>query len=759
MPERTTLPQQATAHALRHFIVTPSLWAIYGANAIPAGAVFSGYALSIGVTEAQIAFLVGLTGLFGVWQIVSFYIGRVVPDKARFATRFGPVEITFASAVILAALLPAQYRYIAIALCLSLACFIGHTISPMYNSWMANVIPGEFRGGFIGKQMAVLTIVSAVHLYLAGLWIDYMKESYEGFLTVFIFGWLAGVAGYLVLGRTPYPRITEDEPAPQEGSIIGSLSVPLKDRGFTRLCIYLMSRMIPMQMAGAFYGVYMINHLEISYSAIAIYNNMTLICMFLGYIAFGQLSQRYGSRPILQILSVPITVVPIMWAFVTTSNMHWLLPSAFILNGLALSGVFVATSNLLFKIIPSGEENSAYFGVWMAVASIGAGVGPFAGGFLRNWLPAETILFGYPMTALQTIFALSTGIYVLGIISSLFLIEDEAASPRYLLSQFRGNLLSLSYNMAIYSVARQDETRAGAIRAIGRSGSPLGLGSLLHALDNISPLVRQEAVKGIGEGRFPEAVDPLVRELEDNDSDIRPEAAEALGKIGHDASLEPLLQAIEDPDARVRTSAIQALGHLRTPYATEVLLNALNGPFDRNTFPVIVDAAARSGDLRLVEPAMQGLRHLNNPVLRLQVINAIGRVLGEKNHFYRIATANTLQRASLREAMMKRVRKLIRESDLRNWQFFSQMLGAIDAALADLDEDRNTELAQHCRDIAALTLHYDNLNPIAERAAYAVITYVQDTEDKLMPDEGIVFLIVCLTSLARHLPKKGRVKP
>src|SRR5690606_7488272 len=157
------------------------------------------------------------------------------------------------------------------------------------------------------------------------------------------------------------------------------------------------------------------------------------------------------------------------------------------------------------------------------------------------------------------------------------------------------------------------------------------LGRLLEALGHVSHEVRAEAARGIGDGRFAEAVDPLIRTLEDEESDIRPEAAEALGKIGHGAGIGPLLHALSDPDVRVRTAAISAMGYIRTPEASEALLEQLNGPYDVNVFPALADAAARHDDLRAIEPALHGLRRLRLPVVRLQVINAICRLLGERN--------------------------------------------------------------------------------------------------------------------------------
>ena len=753
MSEQQALPQQATAQALRNFIAGPALWTLYNPIAIPATAIFTGYALSIGIKEAQIAFLVGLSGLIGVWQVFSFYIGRRITNKPRFLLTLGPIEITMASAAILMAFVPLEYRFVGIACCLVAAYLIGHTLSPVYSTWLSNVLPSEERGPFIGKQMSALTIVAMVHLYLAGLWIDYNQESYFGFLVIFIVGWLGGIGGYIALCRSHYPAI---EAPPEEADYGESLREPLRHAGFRRLCVYLVARLVPMQMGGAFYGVYMINYLEIPYSRIAIYTNMALFCMMLGYLGFGALAQRYGSKPLMQILGVPVIATPVMWALTTQENAGWLLPIVFIVNGTAFSGIFVSTSNMLFKIAPRGKENSAYFGVFMAVASVGAAAGAFIGGFLRDALPAEVALFGLSFNSVQTIFLLSAGLFAVAVIFAALLKEDAAASPGYVLGQFRGNLLSFAYNSAVYMVAREDETRASAIRGLGRSHSPLAVERLLAALGHVSHEVRSEAALGMGDGKFEEAVDPLIAALEDDESDIRPEAAQALGKIGAEASISPLLKALGDPDVRVRTAAVHALGHVRSAAATEALVEMLREPFDRALFPALIDAGARTNDLRIVEPALAGLKRLRVPVVRLQVINGICRLLGEKNHFYRIATANKLQRAALRAAMMARIRRLLRTADLQGWELYPELMETEREAASALAADREEEFADHCRHLAGLIRSGDDLPEVTERAAYAIETYLEDAPTELLGSEGVVFLIVALTSLARHLPRARR---
>ena len=742
------LSRQKTAHALRHFIICGALWAIYGPNSVAAGAIFSGFALSIGISESQIAFLVAISSLAGAWQLVSFYITRNIHDKRRFLIKVGALEITLASAVIVLHFAPPGLRFPLMAAMLLGAYLLGHSASPIFNSWLSQIIPPGHRAVYIAQRMAVITLVSMVYLLLTGKWLDVMDKGYSAFAVIFAIGWVGGILGYVILLVTAFPQVRE---APRE-NFARSLLTPFRQRSFTLLALFAITWYVASTLSNAFFGVYMINVLKLDYSVIAIFTNVTLLTMLLGYLLTGDLAQRYGSRPVAQLLIVPAMIVPLLWAFTTPGFYIVPLAIASTINGLCLAGLTVATSNLLYKLVPVGEENSSYFASWNTSLAVGAATGPFIGGLLRSRLPETMVLWDHSFQSLQIIFLLSTVVFVIPIIFSYLLQEGEARSPRYLLSQFRGNLLSFTYHAALYAVARRDATRADALLGLGKSRSPLAARRLIDELDHLSPQVRKSAARALGEGRFPEAIEPLLRELQDEDSDIRPEAAEALGKIG--IVQKQLFAALGDYDHHVRASAAMALADLGTPEAQDALIDALEGDFDRNLFPILVDAAGRKPDYRLIAPALAGLAHLRAPVVRLQVINGICRVLGETNHFYRLATADEMAQGAIREQMAARIRRLLDHSHFGDEEAQVCLREASRRVEKALDADDLEELAAGARLQAEITNGIANAPLQAHAAAFAVREYLEAEISELPSDEVVIFLLIALTSMARALAEK-----
>ncbi|NLO05709.1 MAG: MFS transporter [candidate division WS1 bacterium] len=742
----STLSQQQTAHALRHFILMGVFWAVYGPNAVVSGPVLSGFALKVGLSQAQIGFLASFVGLFGLWQLVASHLTRAVPRKRRMCVALGLVEVTAGSLVVSTALLPEGTRFYAMAGLLSLAYILGNTVNPIFNSWLSNVLPPEVRGNYIGRRMMYISITSIIYLFAASRWLDW-NPGLPGFLVVFGVGWVAGIVGYVMMALTPYPRVELEE----SQGLAGALAGPLRDPAYRALVIFMCTWLGTGMMSGAFYSVYMLQVLGLSYVQVAINTNITLLCMMVSYRMWGVLVQRYGSRPVSQLSIAPYVAALAMWVFVTPENQGWLIPLNRVLAGVCWAGVEIANSGLLYRLVPAGKENSSYFANWMFFVAVGAAGGPFLGGLIRQQIPeAGLTLVALQLNPLQVIFAISAVLCLIPVVLSWRLVDAGAASPGYLLGQLRGNLIGYAYNYALYQSAFSEDRRAGAARGLGRSHTPLALEKLVTALDDVSPQVRSEAARGLGEMGREEAVETLVDELHDDESDIRPEAAEALGRIGSPGSVGPLVAALNDPDPRLRTSAALALGEIGGEEAARALHDRLSGPFEKTTFAAVVDGASRLGDRRIIPVAMEHLPSFRSPVLRMQIINAVCRVLGEPQHFYRLLIADPLSRAGMFSSMTARIVRLLRRAPVP--EYAKEPLAELARLFrVALECDDTAAAAEHARKLATAVAVDERMPIISRAAAGAIIAYLRQVQPELLAEEGAIFLVVCLTSLARHL--------
>jgi hypothetical protein len=743
------LSRQRAAHALRHFILIGALWSIYGPGVLIASSVFTGYALSLGISESQIAFLAAGTGLMGATQAVTAYWTRRARNRRRLCFIIGAGDISCASSIIFALLLPPQFRFPFVAVLLFSAYTLGNTVNPMFANWMATVIPEDVRATYIARRMFVLTLVSVAYLFVVSRWLDMVGGPLR-FIVVYAVGWATGIGGYLFLLLTPMPAVEIEEPAGYGRSILA----PLRQRPFALLTGLLGTWTLAMAIASPFYSVFMLRYLNLTYTRIAVYSNLSLGAMLLGYRMFGALAERHGCKPIIKLLIVPAVAVPLMWAVAGRGTWPVLVPIACAVSGLAMSGIQVAASALLYKIVPAGKDNSLSFAILTSLTALGSFAGAMSGGLLKGWLGDQSWeLLGHSLAPPQVVFLLSAGIYLVPLLLTQLLSEPEAETAVGVLAQFRGNLVGLAYNYILYNLAREARARAVALRGMARSHSPLAVAKLSESLDDVSPEVRHEAALGLGEARAKGAVPRLLEHLDDEGSDIRPEAAEALGQIGDPNVIDPLRRAFSQRDPRLRASAAMALAEIGSPEARELLIEALGDPVDRASFAAVVDAAARTGDLRVATRGLAGLPHFGSPVLRMQIINGVCRSLGEKNHFYKLVSRRGLDRSAMIEAMMKRIVRLLRRTPGLAAEERAELGDTAQTIARAIEHDDMAAMASQARALAARAAQVPNAGEVALAGAAAIRSYVDQVPAERLPDEGTVFVAIALTSLARHLAR------
>lgn len=750
------LPRQRAAHALRHFILIGALWSIYGPGVFIASSVFTGYALWLGISESQIAFLAAGTGLMGVTQAITTYWTQRTRDRRRLSVILGTAEIFCASSVVLAPLLAPSFRFVFVAVLLFAAYILGNTVNPIFSNWMAAVIPEDMRATYVARRMSVLTLISVAYMFIVSRWLD-LAEPALGFVVVYAVGWLAGILGYLLLALTPIPPFEVQRPEGYGRSIVA----PLREPPFGLLTSFMSFWTLAMAIASPFYSVFMLHYLGLSYTRIAVYSNLTLGAMLFGYRTSGALAERYGCKPIIKILIVPAILVPIMWAFAGPRSWPVLIPLACVLSGLAIAGTQVAASALMYKILPAGRDNSPSFAILTSLTALASFAGSMAGGLLKERLGDQSWqVMGWTFAPPQLVFLVSAVFYLVPLVLAQLLFEPEAKTAVGVLAQFRGNLVGLAYNYLLYNLAREARTRAVALRGMARSHSPLAVATLAESLDDVSPEVRQEAALGLGEARAKDAVPRLLEHLSDEGSDIRPEAAEALGQIGDPNVIAALKRAFQEGDARLRASAAMALAEIGSQEATELLLEALEAPVDRSTFAAVVDAAGRTGDLRVVPRALAGLPQFSSPVLRMQIINGVCRSLGEKNHFYKLVSRRGLDRSALVEQMMKRVVRLLRRAPGLSPDERARLIDAAQKVAAAIERDDMAAMAEHARELADQVEPSAAAGEVAQTAAAAIRAYVDQVPTDWLADEGVVFVVIALTSLARHIGRfPGKEEP
>jgi MFS family permease len=655
------LSNRQTARALRAFIISSTFWGAWGRIVGIGVATFTGYALWLGATEAEIAYFVSIASFCSLAQVLSSPIFNRLHNPKRFVMLAGCLEMVLRASIVLIPFFLIENRIPALMVLLGTGLFFGFLVGPFYNGWLADIIPENIRARFIAKKTNANLIAGIVSGYAAGYYLDLFEgaNQYTGFLTLFGIATVFGIIGYIRLMTVPHQGHHETRDR-NENPLIA-----FRNKPFTRLTIFFLTWNFALGIAGPFYSVYMLNYLKISYTYVAIFNSIFMIVMVLGYKIMGGLVDRYGSRALLNILVPPTMITPVLWTF-SSPDWYWLIPAAMALNGLLHAGIITSTNSLLYSSIPDSANKTTYFAAWSTAIQVAYALSPLLGSFLVDlYSPHAFELFGFTIGNIQLVF-LSSGAAILVPVILLSIIEDnKSATTRELLSQIgKGNILNFVYGSLVFDRSEEESQRAKAAHRMGRSRNPMALGRLIEALDDASPEVRRQAARGLGEAKSTEALSHLLDELKDEESDIRTEAAEALGKIGDPAVIDPLIEALDDGDARVQISAIRALADIGGEEAFELLFWKFADTFNRATFPTLAEVLAQGNDLRMIKPTLQRLGNYRSPAIRLQIINSVTQTLGSGRRFYRMISMDPLERSERIAALFGRTRRSIQRSDL-----------------------------------------------------------------------------------------------
>lgn len=716
-------------------------------------AAFTGFALYLGADGAFIALFTSAAYFLALTQLLVPLLSARVRDKKRFVIGVGFVEISLRGLpLIIPLLVPAHYRLPALVAMVCLSLFCGYTISPFYSTWIANAVPENIRARFSSRQTIVSTIVAMVAGFAIGQFLDLFPGG--GFVWVFAAGTLFGFLGYSNLLRAPFPQQTAA--TDEQGTRLRELVQPFHDANFRRAVLFFGLWTFGIGLAGPLYSVFMLDRLQISYTEVSIFNALFMLTSIAGYRFWAGLIDRFGARPVLQILMTPAAFLPCLWAFNQPGAYH-LVPVALVLSGVLFSGVAVGINPLLYGLLPQGERRTMYLAAWSVTVNLMGAFGPLLGGLLVAQMAGLRFsVFGVPMGDFQVIFALSA----LTRLAPLFILrtvkDARSETSRSLLSRMlRGNVLSYAYNASIFSLATAEGTRAHAAEALGRSGNPLAIEQLIQALADASPRVRQAAARALGESGSESATEPLIRELLDGASDIRSEAAEALGRLGSSTSIDPLIEALDDADPRVRISAIRGLASIGGDEVHELLFWHFDSDFDPLTFPTLVDVLGERRERRIVGPALGRLPDFPSPAVRLQLLNGVCRALGAGDGFYRLLSREDTDRVDDVTRLLRRATDALGGARCIDAEYRTRLKELCREAVVAYEEENIESLVQAMRQVGRAVR--DGLSATRDQAydvltVYVVLTaigrFINSPVRQESPVAQEIFLAVCMGRLA-----------
>jgi len=348
------------------------------------------FALALGATELVIGIINSLQNLGMLAsqvpgaEIVWFFRKRKMINVA--------CEIlakTSWLAIVLIPFLPSDSWLTVMIVSITLSSFFVNLSYPAWTSFIADVVPKEFRGRYFGNRNMWMGFAAIIASVAAGFYLDlFPKGNLLGFSSIFLFGVIAGIiaVGY-------YSRLRGKPVRLAEHSFRDYLKVTGNMRRFLAFTAFFnFSYMI----ASPFFAVYMLNNLGMDYGSYVLF---AAIAAFAGLVSqrhWGRLMDKFGCRPMIGISVVGAAFVPFLYIFINQQNLLMLIPVQ-ILSGVAWAGVGLVTFNM-FLDVSDRKKLVTQTANYNIIATLPMVIAPIIGGLVAQNL--SFIIPGIPLVFL-----------------------------------------------------------------------------------------------------------------------------------------------------------------------------------------------------------------------------------------------------------------------------------------------------------------------------------------------------------------------
>jgi len=188
-------------------------------------------------------------------------------------------------------------------------------ISPVWNSWIMDIIANEERGEYLSKKKFITDVTGLVSFVIGGILIYGVDIAYHsqalGFAILFFMAFIFNVLGIIFLLRIYEPKFELTKPKTNFTSVFKDLR--LDSQGWVIIYLSLMSFAI--YIAAPFYTPYLLKSLGFNYVQFAIIIVTPIFVRLLFIKKLGALIDHYGPRKLLKISNFLIAIIPVMWVF------------------------------------------------------------------------------------------------------------------------------------------------------------------------------------------------------------------------------------------------------------------------------------------------------------------------------------------------------------------------------------------------------------------------------------------------------------
>ena len=352
------------------------------------GAFLVAFALELGASNFVVGSFAAIMPLCQLLQIPGIFL--VEKTGHRKALVVLPVifgRLVWLIIPILPWMVPSAFQVESLVLLLFWYFGVSSIAGCSYNSWMRDFIPESRYGSFFSHRFAVITFVGAVLTLVASFGVEPIR-AWSGSNTIpysvmLGIGGLIGLVGAVFLWRVPEPA----PPPHEKTSPFKMLAEPFRSADFRRLLRFMGPWNFAINMAAAFFGVYLLRRLEMPISTVIFLAVASQLVNVFFFKIWGTLADRWSNRAALIVAGQLFFLSLLLWPFTTMPEKHAgtlpILIIIHVLTGISTAGVNLCAGNLAMLSAPKGKATS-FLAANAVVAGIAATIGPLVGGYMAD---------------------------------------------------------------------------------------------------------------------------------------------------------------------------------------------------------------------------------------------------------------------------------------------------------------------------------------------------------------------------------------
>lgn len=372
------------------------------------GAFLTGLALWLGANDFQIGLLAAIPFLAQVTQLLSAYLVDKTGHRKTIAIWASVLARQIWWVMFFLLLVPISWRLhalIAVVFIYGVAIMLA---TPAWTSWMSDIIPDEIRGRYFGYRSAAVGVTTLGATIFGGILLDKLRALGRpdiGFAVIVGTAGLFALIAVILLSRIP-------DRLPSEiriGFDWERLIAPIKDRTFRHLLRVFFVWNMAIGLASPFFAAQMLNNLKMSFTQVSIYTCVFSIVAIVLYKPWGELIDRFGSKPVIVFCAFGLAIVPLVW-WIPRQGYLWILWFEAIYSGALWAGFNLGTFNIPIANSPK-EGRTIYIAMFSLVTGLGFFIASLLGGALsQNWSHFHWQAGKQTIVNYHLIFALSGGL-------------------------------------------------------------------------------------------------------------------------------------------------------------------------------------------------------------------------------------------------------------------------------------------------------------------------------------------------------------